>query len=91
MEMTGYFAISRAGHDKDSVYIIVGSDAKYFFLCDGKLKKLAKPKKKSKKHIQLTTVKVGEELYAKLVNREKVYDEEIKYALRIYNETHRKF
>lgn len=87
--MTGYFATSKAGHDKDQLYVIVDCDEKFVFLCDGKYKTLASPKKKSRKHIQSINSKVEEGLYTKLVNREKVYDEEIKYALRIYNEAHR--
>lgn len=86
--MIGYFAASKAGHDKDQIYIILGGDEKYAWLCDGKYKTLAKPKKKSWKHIQKINTRVDEALYTKMVNKETIYDEEIKYALKIYQSRH---
>ena len=86
--MVGYFAASKAGHDKGQVYVIVKCDEQYAWLCDGEYKTIAGPKKKSWKHIQRINTVVEETLYNKLVNREQVYDTEIKYALRIYNEKH---
>lgn len=86
--MVGYFAASKAGHDKDQIYVILECDERYVLLCDGKYKTIAKPKRKSWKHIQKINVRVEEALYNKLVNREQMYDEEIKYALRIYKEQH---
>ena len=84
--MVGYFAVSKAGHDKDQIYVILECDEKYAFLCDGENKKIAAPKKKSWKHIQKINIRVEETLYSKLVNREQIYDTEIKYALRKYKE-----
>ena len=46
--MLGEFATSKAGHDKDRLYMIVGED-----LCDGRLRGVEHPKKKKKKHIQI--------------------------------------
>lgn len=86
--MVGYFAASKAGHDKDQVYVILECDEKYAFLCDGTAKTVASPKRKSWKHIQKINTTVEETLYNKLVNREQVYDAEVKYALRIYKEKH---
>lgn len=84
--MVGYFAASKAGHDKDQIYVILECDEKYAFLCDGENRKIATPKKKSWKHIQKINIRVEETLYSKLVNREQIYDTEIKYALRKYKE-----
>ncbi len=46
------FAVSKAGHDKDSIYVIIKEEADMVYLADGRHKPLEKPKKKNKKHIQ---------------------------------------
>lgn len=46
-------AASKAGHDKNKVYVIIKEEAEYIYLVDGKSRTLEKPKKKNKKHIQL--------------------------------------
>lgn len=50
--MVGMLAFSKAGHDRQTVYMIVAEDAAWVYLCDGKTKTLKHPKKKNKKHIQ---------------------------------------
>lgn len=50
--MVGQLAISRAGHDKDTLYLIVREEETCVYLADGVLKTYASPKKKNKKHIQ---------------------------------------
>ena len=49
----GYFARSLCGHDKDRLYMIVSEDGEVVGLCDGVHRRLAKPKMKKKKHIQM--------------------------------------
>ena len=51
--MLGEFATSKAGHDKDRLYLIVGEEGEYVYLCDGRLRGVEHPKKKKKKHIQI--------------------------------------
>lgn len=80
--MIGKFATSKAGHDQSQMYVIVAEEGDFVYLCDGKYKTLSKPKKKRKKHIQLTSRTVGDELLTKLLNHEKVMDEQIKYELK---------
>ena len=46
-------AISKSGHDKNSIYVIIKEEADMYYLADGKYKLLEKPKKKNKKHIQI--------------------------------------
>lgn len=53
LEMTGMMASSKAGHDKNTVYVIIREDSEYVYLADGKTRTLAAPKKKNKKHIQV--------------------------------------
>lgn len=51
--MIGELATSKAGHDKDRLYMIVGEEGECVYLCDGRLRGVENPKKKKKKHIQI--------------------------------------
>ena len=51
--MIGELATSKAGHDKDRLYMIVGEEGECVYLCDGRLRGVEQPKKKKKKHIQI--------------------------------------
>lgn len=51
--MIGELATSKAGHDKDRLYMIVGEEGECVYLCDGRLRGVERPKKKKKKHIQI--------------------------------------
>ena len=50
--MTGLLASSKAGHDKDKIYVIIKEDKEYVWLADGKIKTVDNPKKKRKKHLR---------------------------------------
>lgn len=52
---TGMLAMSKAGHDKNQIYIISRVEDAYVYLVDGKIRTLDRPKKKKKKHIQIIT------------------------------------
>ena len=81
--MIGKFATSKAGHDKTKLYIIINEDLEYVYLVDGDLKPLEKPKKKSKKHIQIIN-KVDEIIQNKLETKQIIYNEDIKRAIKLY-------
>ena len=51
--MIGELETSKAGHDKDRLYMIVGEEGECVYLCDGRLRGVEHPKKKKKKHIQI--------------------------------------
>ena len=51
--MIGELATSKAGHDKDRLYMIVGEEGECVYLCAGRLRGVEHPKKKKKKHIQI--------------------------------------
>lgn len=53
MEMTGMLAASKAGHDKNQVYVIIKEEPEYVYLADGKIRTLTRPKRKNKKHIRI--------------------------------------
>ena len=82
--LIGRFAVSKAGHDAETVYLVVGQSESSLLLCDGKFKTLTKPKKKSKKHMQLLEAVVAEPLLLRLMKNEKIFDHEIKYAIKQY-------
>lgn len=78
--MVGHFATAKAGHDKDTLYVIVAEEGDFVLLCDGRLKKLSHPKKKRKKHIQLIDRSVPEALVQDILAHT-ASDEQIKQVL----------
>ena len=85
--MKGFLASSKAGHDKDKVYVIIKEDAEYVWLADGHLKSVSNPKKKSKKHIQIIKYfnsNNNEEIQSKLLEGKDVSDLEIMMVLKKY-------
>ncbi|MGN1148900.1 MAG: hypothetical protein ACI4TB_10775 [Lachnospiraceae bacterium] len=83
--MIGMLAFSKAGHDKRTVYMIIREDAEYVYLCDGRLKTLAHPKKKNKKHIQPVRQGVDTTVREKLLQGCPVRDEEIKKVIKDFS------
>lgn len=81
----GCLVRSLAGHDKDSFFIIIKQDAEYVYVADGKLRSLYKPKRKKKKHVQLTREK-DVLLQEKLMSGGHVTDEEIKFFIKCWKE-----
>lgn len=79
--MVGKFAKSKAGHDKDQIYVILKEDAEYVYLVDGKIKTINKPKKKRKKHIQII-LKEDENVSRKINENKVLTNEEIKVAIK---------
>ena len=82
--MIGFLASSKAGHDKDKVYVIIKEDTEYVWLADGKIKTVEKPKKKRKKHIQIIKYFYNEEIKTLLSEGKKVSDLEIMMVLKKY-------
>lgn len=75
-------AISRSGHDKDSLYVIVKEEANLVYLADGKLKPIEKPKKKNRKHIQI--IKNLPKEITEVFTQQDFRNEEIKRAIKLY-------
>jgi len=46
---------SKAGHDSNDIFAVVGTDEKYVFISDGKQRKVEKPKRKNPKHLEVTS------------------------------------
>lgn len=78
--MTGMLAVSRAGHDKADIYVIIAEEDEYVYLADGGNRTVDRPKKKNKKHIQtIKKVQTGK-------TAEGWNDLEIKRVIKMYQE-----
>lgn len=82
--MTGHFATAGAGHDAGTLYVIVREEGGYVYLSDGRLRTVQHPKKKNCKHIQIIRETVDADILERLLNKEDVFDHEIKYAIKRY-------
>ena len=81
----GQVVYSKSGHDKGDVQMIVGVEGDFLLLADGRKRRLEKPKRKKKMHIQ-PTLFVEEEVAAKLQQGAYMLDADIKKALKKYRE-----
>ena len=82
--MIGFLASSKAGHDKDKIYVIIREDTEYVWLADGRIKTVSNPKKKRKKHIQIIKYFNNEEMQSDLLAGREVSDLEIVMVLKKY-------
>lgn len=48
----GDLALSIAGRDKGTVYLVIDVDKQFIYCIDGKIRKIDKPKKKKSKHLE---------------------------------------
>lgn len=51
--MIGMLAVSMAGHDRETTYVIIDEEDEYVYLADGRIRTVGRPKRKNKKHIQV--------------------------------------
>lgn len=51
--MVGFMAVSKAGHDRGKIYLIIREEEEYVYLVDGKSRTFENPKRKNRKHIQV--------------------------------------
>ncbi|WP_434310689.1 KOW domain-containing RNA-binding protein [Hominifimenecus sp. rT4P-3] len=72
----GNFVRSLAGHDKESVFIIIREEGSFVFVADGRLRSIKQPKRKNKKHVQPIRRKQDGELLRS--------DEAVKKAIQSY-------
>ncbi|MCD8217549.1 MAG: KOW domain-containing RNA-binding protein [Clostridiales bacterium] len=76
-------ARSKAGRDKDQIFVIVKEDRENVYLADGKYRSVENPKRKNKKHIQVI-YHIPEEAREVLEGKAVPGDVEIKRALKLY-------
>lgn len=80
---SGMLAVSKAGHDKGKLYVVVDADLEYVYLADGENRSVSKPKKKKRRHIQINYYIPGA-LKKTLEAGQKLEDEQIKKAIKEY-------
>ena len=81
----GQVVYSKSSHDKGDVQMIVAVEGEYLFLADGRRRKLEKPKRKKKMHVQ-PTFYVENDVAAKLQTGAYLLDADIKKALKKYRQ-----
>ena len=82
LDCTGWIVRSTAGHDKDELFCVVGSQAQHLLLANGKQRKAALPKLKKPGHVQvLDQGGFDHPVIRKLQNKETVSDRELRSAL----------
>ena len=80
MVEAGQVVFSKKGRDKGLPFIVVNVSGEYLFLADGRLRKLEKPKKKKKMHVQSTKT-ISEDVRQKLLSGGYLLDADIRKAL----------
>ena len=79
--VVGQVAYSKAGRDQGRIFVITRIiDEQYVEIVDGALRKLDKPKKKKRKHLDITPI-VIEPVGGKLLEGKRVFDAEIRSSL----------
>ena len=83
--MTGKLALSKAGHDKDKLYLIVNEEQDTVYLADGRKRGLLKPKKKNRRHIQVIYEGIDEEELKLFFRNPAWADNRIRETIELYN------
>ena len=81
----GSVVLSTQGRDKGMYFVVTEVSDGVVFLADGGMRKLNAPKKKNVKHVSDSGA-VLESIAAKLTEGKKVFDSEVKSALRQFNQ-----
>ena len=81
----GSVVLSTQGRDKGMYFVVVDTGKDMYYLADGGMRKLKAPKKKNVKHVTNSGV-VLENIATKLTEGKKVFDSEVKSALRQFNQ-----
>lgn len=77
--MIGRIVCSKSGRDKGSFLVVVGEDAKFLYVCDGKERPLERPKRKNPKHLAFTSTLLDENSYRT--------DKSLRRALAVYRDS----
>lgn len=85
MYQKGQIVFSKCGRDKGRAFIVYDYNDDYVFIVDGDLRKLEKPKKKKKIHIQISK-HIDEEIKNKIENELYLLNSDIRKALAKYND-----
>ena len=72
--------VSQAGRDKGQLFYVIDTDEQYVYLVDGKSRKLEKPKRKKRKHVEQVP-RTESRIAEKIRNGEKVLNSELRKEL----------
>ena len=72
--------VSTAGRDKGQLFYVIDTDEQYVYLADGKSRKLEKPKRKKRKHVEQVP-RTESRIAEKIRNGEKVLNSELRKEL----------
>ena len=61
--MVGRIVYSAAGRDRNKIMVIVKETENYLLVCDGKERRLERPKRKNPKHLQFTNTRLEPNLF----------------------------
>ena len=81
----GSVVLSTQGRDKGMYFVVVAVGRDVVYLADGGMRKLNAPKKKNVKHVSDSGAAL-ENIAGKLAEGKKVFDSEVKSALRQFNQ-----
>lgn len=72
--------VSKAGRDKGQLFYVIDTDEQYVYLADGKSRKLEKPKRKKRKHVEQVP-RTESRIAEKIRNGEKILNSELRKEL----------
>ena len=72
--------VSKAGRDQGQLFYVVDTDEQYVYLADGKSRRLEKPKRKKRKHMEQIP-RTESRIAEKIRNGEKVLNSELRKEL----------
>ena len=72
--------VSTAGRDKGQLFYVIDTDEQYVYLADGKSRRLEKPKRKKRKHVEQVP-RTESRIAEKIRNGEKVLNSELRKEL----------
>ena len=72
--------VSKAGRDQGQLFYVIDADEQYVYLADGKSRRMEKPKRKKRKHIEQIP-RTESRIAEKIRNGEKVLNSELRKEL----------
>ena len=72
--------VSKAGRDQGQLFYVIDADEQYVYLADGKSRRLEKPKRKKRKHVEQVP-RTESRIAEKIRNGEKVLNSELRKEL----------
>ena len=74
--------VSKAGRDKGQLFYVIDTDEQYVYLADGKSRRLEKPKRKKRKHVEQVP-RTESRIAEKIRNGDKVLNSELRRELAV--------